>query len=249
MLGNLLNFNNKQKAAIFVDYEHWYYAYYNQYSMKPNVEEWYSELKDEYNIKELMFFGDFSHYGIDKELVKLKRFSDKIIHTASTKDGVDKDFTDFVMLDYIYRSAATKHSPDVYIIFTGDAHFNLAVQYLRDLKKRVIIYGVKKSLSNKLKSSANAYVEMPRNYQEQQYYYNLIFNTLKVLHSNNKKATYWKTITNVAEHNGISKQRIQSALDDLLSNKYLIEESTNYKGKTPKVLKADWKRIKCNGLC
>ncbi len=35
------------------------------------------------------------------------------MHTASTKDGVDKDFTDFIILDAIYREAAKKDSPDV----------------------------------------------------------------------------------------------------------------------------------------
>ena len=108
--------------------------------MKPNVQEWYDELTEEYNVKKLMFFGNFN------------------------------DFTDFIILDAIYREAAKKDSPDVFVIFTGDAHFNLAIKYLRELKKKVIIYGVKRSLSNKLKSSANSYVEMPRTNQEQHYY-------------------------------------------------------------------------------
>ena len=35
----------KPKAAIFVDYEHWYYGYRNNFQMKPNIEEWLKELK------------------------------------------------------------------------------------------------------------------------------------------------------------------------------------------------------------
>ena len=130
--------------------------------MKPNVQEWYDELTEEYNVKKLMFFGDFNGSAIEKELPKLEKITKNVVHTASTKDGVDKDFTDFIILDAIYREAAKKDSPDVFVIFTGDAHFNLAIKYLRELKKKVIIYGVKRSLSNKLKSSANSYVEMPR---------------------------------------------------------------------------------------
>ena len=72
-----------------------------------------------------------------------------------------KDFTDFIILDAIYRDAAKKDSPDVFVIFTGDAHFNLAIKYLRELKKKVIIYGVKRSLSNKLKS--DVYKRQPEN--------------------------------------------------------------------------------------
>ena len=112
------------------------------------------------------------------------------MHTASTKDGVDKDFTDFIILDAIYREAAKKDSPDVFVIFTGDAHFNLAIKYLRELKKKVIIYGVKRSLSNKLKSSANSYVEMPRTNQEQHYYYDAILKSLYIL----KKRRKWQHI-------------------------------------------------------
>lgn len=58
---------------------------------------------------------------------------------------------------------------------------NLAIKYLRELKKKVIIYGVKRSLSNKLKSSANSYVEMPRTNQEQHYYYDAILKSLYIL--------------------------------------------------------------------
>lgn len=53
MLGGL--FSNKSTAAVFVDYEHWYYGYKNIFAMRPNVEEWYKELKEEYNVKSIHF--------------------------------------------------------------------------------------------------------------------------------------------------------------------------------------------------
>lgn len=190
MFSNLFKKSDKPSAAVFVDYEHWYYGYNNIFSMKPNVQEWYDELTEEYNVKKLMFFGDFNGSAIEKELPKLEKITKKVVHTASTKDGVDKDFTDFIILDAIYREAAKKDSPDVFVIFTGDAHFNLAIKYLRELKKKVIIYGVKRSLSNKLKSSANSYVEMPRTNQEQHYYYDAILKSLYIL----KKRRKWQHI-------------------------------------------------------
>ena len=61
--------------------------------MKPNVQEWYDELTEEYNVKKLMFFGDFNGSAIEKELPKLEKITKNVVHTASTKDGVDKDFT------------------------------------------------------------------------------------------------------------------------------------------------------------
>ena len=178
----------------------------------------------------------------------VEKITKNVVHTASTKDGVDKDFTDFIILDAIYREAAKKDSPDVFVIFTGDAHFNLAIKYLRELKKKVIIYGVKRSLSNKLKSSANSYVEMPRTNQEQHYYYDAILKSLYILKKRRKMATYYKTIDNVSAHSGVSRERIQAALDDLMSNKYLAEEEKQYRGKKPKVLVVNWDRLEEEGL-
>lgn len=248
LFSNLFKKSDKPSAAVFVDYEHWYYGYNNIFSMKPNVQEWYDELTEEYNVKKLMFFGDFNGSAIEKELPKLEKITKNVVHTASTKGGVDKDFTDFIILDAIYREAAKKDSPDVFVIFTGDAHFNLAIKYLRELKKKVIIYGVKRSLSNKLKSSANSYVEMPRTNQEQHYYYDAILKSLYILKKRRKMATYYKTIDNVSAHSGVSRERIQAALDDLMSNKYLAEEEKQYRGKKPKVLVVNWDRLEEEGL-
>ena len=86
----------KPKAAIFVDYEHWYYGYNNIFSMKPNVEEWYEELTEEYSVKNIVFFGDFHGNSIEKELPRLEKITKNVVHTASTKDGVDKDFTPII---------------------------------------------------------------------------------------------------------------------------------------------------------
>ena len=146
-------------------------------------------------------------------------------------------------MDAIYREAAKKHSPDVYIIFTGDGHFNLAVQYLRSLNKKVIIYAVKYALSNRLKSSANAYVEMPRQTQEQQFYIDLILESMRRLREKGRVATYRKTVTSVAEYNKVSQDKIQNTLDGLISQKYMYEEESRYKGRVQKILKVDWNRV------
>ena len=219
--------NDKQTAVAFVD-------------------EWYNEICSEYKLENLYFYGDFNNRVIGPELEKLSKYTRNVIHTASMKDGVDKDFTDFIILDAIYREAAKKKSPDVFIIFTGDGHFDLAVKYLRELNKKVIIYAVKFALSNKLKSSANSYVEMPRQTQEQQFYINLIIDSLKRLKNMDKVATYWKTVNSVAEYNKISPERIQMTLDGLLNQKYLYEEESEFRGRKQRILKADWKRIEEN---
>ena len=115
---------SKPKASVFVDYEHWYYGYHNNFHMKPNFEEWLQELQNEYAVNELFVFGDFSQNSISSELSVLQGLTKDVIHTASDKQGVDKDFTDVIILDAIYRSAAKKKSSDVYILFTGKNYYN-----------------------------------------------------------------------------------------------------------------------------
>lgn len=222
----------KPKAAIFVDYEHWYYGYRNNFQMKPNIEEWLKELEDEYEISRLYIFGDFSKYNIGMDLERLKSLTKNVIHTASEKDGVDKDFTDVIMLDAIYRSVADKENEEVYVLFTGDAHFTKVVQYLKELEKKVVIYGVKYGFSNRLKSEATSYVEMPRQSQEKNHYNELILTSLNRLRNKPKTTvTYGKTVKSVSEYNHVPYEKVKLALDNLLKQKYILEkEQMGYRG-------------------
>ena len=128
--------SKKREAVAFVDYEHWFYGYSNRFQMRPNVDEWLKELKNEFHMKDIFFFGDFSEPNIGKDLERLKKITSGIVHTASEKIGVDKDFTDVIILDQIYRYASKKKSPDVYILFTGDAHFLKVAEYLKELGEK-----------------------------------------------------------------------------------------------------------------
>ncbi len=254
----MLNFfrkktSGKPKAAVFVDYEHWYYGYHNKVQMKPNVEEWIEELKQEYEVDKLYIFGDFSEPNIAGELEKLKSLTNYVVHTASTKEGVDKDFTDIIMLDTIYRGIAEKNDDTIYILFTGDAHFTKVVEYLKEKDKKVIIYGVRFAFSNALKSVATSYVEMPRQEQERSHYIDLILMSLDRLRRKNagKKPSYWKTIESVASYNHVSKNRVKTALDGMISQKY-IDVITKMTGKDHEhkqmLLEVDWDHLQADGL-
>lgn len=149
------------------------------------------------------------------------------------------------MLDYIYRYAARKKSPEIFILFTGDAHFLKVAEYLKELGKKVIIYGVKFGFSNHLKSVATSYVEMPRQSQEKDHYNELIFASLSRLrHKPRMLITYWKTINSVAEYNKVSKDRVKQALDGLLKQKYISkQEQVGYNGRVVDALKVDWDKV------
>ncbi len=241
---------SKSSAVAFVDYEHWFYGYSNSFQMKPNVDEWLEELKGDFRLKDLYVFGDFSEPNIEQDLNRLKKMTSGVVHTASDKTGVDKDFTDVIMLDHIYRYAAQKKSPEVYILFTGDAHFLKVAEYLKELGKKVIIYGVKFGFSNHLKSVSTSYVEMPRQSQEKDHYNELIFASLSRLrHKPRTLVTYWKSINSVSDYNRVSKDRVKMALDGLLKQKYISkQEQVGYNGKVVDALRVDWDRVERDGL-
>ena len=148
---------------------------------------------------------------------------------------------------------AEKNDDEVYILFTGDAHFTKVVEYLKEKDKKVIIYGVKFAFSNALKSAATSYVEMPRQEQERNHYNDLILISLDRLRTKNaaRKPSYWKTIESVASYNRVSKSRVKTALDGMISQKY-IEVTTKKTGRnheyTQQLLEVDWTHLQEDGL-
>ena len=114
----------------------------------------------------------------------------------------------------------------------------------------MIIYGVKSSFSNQLKSVSTSYVEMPRQSQEKNHYYDLIFVSLNRLRSRPRTlVTYWKTVNNVAEYNKVPKERVQRALDNLMRQKYITESrKTGYRGRKIDVLTVDWDKVEKDGI-
>ena len=238
--------NDKAKAALFVDFEHWYYGYQNSFNMEPDVSEWVQEIKDRYEVQQVEIFGDFSkNSGMSAQYDTLVKSFPGIHHTPSKKVGVEKDFTDFIILDSIYRLAASKKRPEVVILFTGDAHFTHAVNYLKELNITVIIYGVKGCMSAMIKSAAHSYVEMPREQQEFQFYYDLILKSLDYLDRKHKVATYFKTIEYVSKKNKVPKERIKRALDQLIDQKYIYKKVIKKKFEC---IRCNWKRAREKGI-
>ena len=111
---------SKRRAMVFVDYESWFYSYKTLYNMRPDPKEFRNKLETEYDIEDIMVFGDFSSPVIAEELGKLRSITNTIIETGNTFNRRKKDMTDFIMLDYIYQYADQDKRNGTYIIFTGD---------------------------------------------------------------------------------------------------------------------------------
>jgi hypothetical protein len=118
------------------------------------------------------------------------------------------------------------------------------------LGKKVVIYGVKYGFSNRLKSEATSYVEMPRQSQEKNHYNELILTSLNRLRNKPKTTvTYGKTVKSVSEYNHVPYEKVKLALDNLLKQKYILEkEQMGYRGHMVTVLEVDWDRLNADGL-
>ncbi len=202
-------------AAVFVDFEHWCYSLDGVFSLRPDTEAFYNAISARFDIKRLYFFGDFTQVKLRAELDNIRKITNNIIDTQNAQSYVTKDFTDFIMLDYIYQDIDVNPDTDTYIIFSGDGHFASVVGYLKNKKKKkVIVYGVQKSTSNKLKAVATECIEVPSDADENTRYFRMILKNFRLLEERENKgyATFKTTVQVVSKINRVSFNDIKNAL-------------------------------------
>ncbi len=238
---------------IFVDYEHWHVSLYKKYSMRPQIRQWRDSIAKDYEIQDIYFFGDFSNPGMKYEIPKIREVTNNVIETQNTSQFYKKDFTDFIMLDYIYQHAIEKNSPDTFIIFTGDGHFSSVVKFLvNNRKKKVIIYAVKDSLSGMLRSSAGHCIELPTDDQVNLHYYSMIAG--HVIPRKNEKGkdilpTFVPTVNTVADKYKLERELIKGKLEEMIAKGYIVQEyKTIGWHKHIKVLYLDKERSEADGI-
>ena len=241
----------KSKAAVFVDYEHWYISLDRNFHTKPDIESFVNELDSLYDVTEITFFGNFSSTSLKSEMHRIRGFTNKIVETDSGSEFYKKDYTDFIILDHIYQSAYEDKDIDTYVIFTGDGHFTSAVLFLKNVcRKNVVIYGVKGALSGQLKQAATCVYDLPDENRKYLEYYRMIITSLYALEHENKNAypTFIKTVKAVAEKHGVDENETREALQKLVDDGYITQYVKKLQNKPVKLLKTDYKRAKKDGL-
>lgn len=250
--------HRKPHAIAFVDYEHWYISLEKLHKQKPDIKAWFNEISAKYDVKDIIFFADFSNTAIRLEIPKIREVSSTIIETQNASVHHKKDFTDFIMLDHIYQKAVESQGIDTFIIFSGDGHFSSAVSFLvTRRKKEVVVYGVKDAISTQLKNCATSSYELPGRDEELFNCYKAILSSLKPLtEKNNKKKkgkrsypTFWATVEAVSRKNKIDKGYVTKALRKLMEDGYVYQKSAKVSAvKTIKVLNVNWDSAKKDGL-
>lgn len=241
----------KDKAIAFVDYEHWYYSIQKNFGLKPEPVSWRRKLEEQYDLEDVMVFADFGHKGIDGELTKLRNMTNTIIETQQTFSRYKKDMTDFIMLDYIYQTAYTKPDITTFIIFTGDGHFQSVTKYLiQKLNKKVVIYGVRDSVSKQLRAVASECYMLPTDAETLRGYYEMIVSNLAyVSEKSNIIPTFNGTVSAVARHNEVPEELIHAALQEMLDKGLIYQRLQRVAfNKEVKVVAANWEELAKQGL-
>ena len=89
---------------------------------------------------------------------------------------MQKDFTDFIILDNIYQKALSSDDIDVFILFSGDGHFSSVTAFLKNFyRKEVVIYGVNGSFSKQLRETASRFYILPTESDINESFYKYIF--------------------------------------------------------------------------
>ena len=252
IFGKILRKSSKPTASVFVDFEHWCYALNRQFKMKPDIDAFYADINEKYKIKNMYFFGDFTESTLNSYSNDIRRITNGLQSTHNPSNHLKKDYTDFIMLDYIYQDLFENPDTDVYVIFSGDGHFSSVCTYLTKKKnKKLVIYGVNKATSQDLQKLADECVLLPDEKAEKRKYYKMIIENLALLKSKDKISypTFLGTVEHVARKNGVGEDRIRTALQELLETKIIDQKLVRTtKKKQLKILVVNWKEAEKAGL-
>ncbi len=228
-------------AVAFVDYEHWYISLNNNYGIRPNIKGWFEDLQKRVNLKEVLFFADFSHKNLADEIGRIRPYTNKIIDTRSPTGAAKKDFTDFIVLDNIYQKALMADDTEAFILFSGDGHFSSVTSFLKNIYgKEVGIYAIKGCFSRQLQETASWCVTLPDEADVFGVYFRKIFEYLK--NEETKKSrdlpTFAKVVDAVASDRRLERKKAVVALERLIEDGVITKRRMG--GKNGEVLFVDW---------
>ena len=223
----------KKDAIVFVDYENWFYTLANSENKtdailekKPNIEALIDEISQESKIKEIYFFADFTHEQISKERSRIQAFSSDIIDCANPEGT--KEFTDFIIVDKIYRTVFERKDIERYILVSSDAHFQQVVASTKNiLRKEFFVYGI--DIAKRLKNSASKYKEIHTHTINDPLRYEVM------LVESIKKCeppfypTFRKTVESCSRYNNVEESLVNEILKNMIQKGQVIQREIEIK--------------------
>lgn len=239
-----------KKAIAFVDYEHWFYSMWTEFGVRPNIEEWMGFISGDH-VMDIRFYADFSKEEIYKDLPRVRSFNPTVLDTRSPNAKSEKDFTDFILLNDLYRLVLVRSDIEKVILVSGDGHFSPAVSFLRNsCGLEVEVYGVRGCINTSQRLAASILHELPGTLD---YLLPCSKDILSYINKVHAKASWYNfcfmpLAEQVAACYGYSLQIVKDALETLIRQGYMFRDVRYVNGKEKGILDVHWDAVARGGL-
>jgi|LSQX01.2.fsa_nt_gb hypothetical protein len=241
----------KKKAAVFWDYESFFYGLHNQHQYIPTREyliDVISRIKAHYEISQIQAFGAFNEMLLEKERSKLRSINVEVIDCTPTQNQYGKkDFTDFIMLGSIYqtliRTLKGNNNIEAYVLITGDGHFStVAAQLTNDHEKEVGFIGVLGCLRQDLKAIGSWHLELQPGEQKIKDLKEKIEATMKHVESLGIEPSFQRTSEQCSRYYQIDHEKVKTALMQIIKMGYIEQQELQLEnGSIARVLIGEWR--------
>jgi len=253
--GNKMNFKcvSKQKyfkslkknslptTSIFIDYESWFYSLKLHYHERPDLTNFFDDINNFGTIKHIFFFGNFTE-EMKGELVKIRKFTNNIIECYGHET---KEYSDVIMLDYIYRYVIDFPQIEQYVVFTNDGHFLPMINTLQNnFGKKVITTGIQHQVNLLLYSASKHHLSIiPNLLKDVEKYWSDILKGMLYSENKGKLLTYTSTLDHTIRR-GLEENIAYAALQKLIDEEYIDFEEVDISGRKMSVMYPNWAKLK-----
>lgn len=250
---DLLGRKRENQAMAFVDYEHWFFSLREKFGVKPDVLAWAKEVRDQYDISQMLFFGNFLQEILQDEVTRVRTVTNDIVETQFGNPGYRiKDMSDFILLDHLYRASEDRRSPQTFLLFTGDGHFAPVVRHLvQEKKKTVIVYGIRGCVSHFLKENATECREIPDEEEQLQLCRQLIVAYYDRMFQRYGEATltFRKVVDTVSQDHNLPSQAVEIALSQMMNEGLMVKRRHRTpRGNSINIVAPEWDKLIEAGL-
>jgi len=237
----------KPLTVVFVDYESWFWGL-RDYGLSPDLKEFVQDVKQVGNLEQIYFFADFAKPDLEPERFKLRTITTNIIDCSHPDNKSKKDYTDFIMLDHIYRTIIQRPEIMQYVLVTGDGHFHNVVAFLTTfMDKTVGVYGVHGSFSAQLRECAT-WFKVIGTERTVEYRYREVLATLNVARLKKLDPTFGTTVGRCSEYYRIDRAAVAMTLSKLIDEGYIKQTIIHSENGDRMILITDWQCLKEKGL-